>query len=216
MRLFGLWLIGLALCAAPMGRAQDAATEQRLQQLSGTLQDLIDGQEKLRKRVESLAAEVEALREQQARPQTPAVSPDDLRRLHDSVKQAIQHVDAKRVEDIQKIRADLLRLMDAVKTAPAPAVRNPPGGPSRNGSKKGGAGASDGASSEREAGSERGFYYTVAEGDTLSAIITACREKNVKVTQAQILKANPGLNPDRISPGKKIFIPVPQPSGSAK
>ena len=33
----------------------------------------------------------------------------------------------------------------------------------------------------------------------------------VKVTRAQILSANPGLKPDLLIVGKKIFIPAPQP-----
>lgn len=51
MKRFGLWVVALALCAAPAGRAQDAATEERLKQLSGKVEDLIAGQEVLRKRI---------------------------------------------------------------------------------------------------------------------------------------------------------------------
>ena len=58
MKRFGLWVVALALCAAPVGRAQDAATEERLKQLSGKVEDLIAGQEVLRKRIEELAAEL--------------------------------------------------------------------------------------------------------------------------------------------------------------
>ena len=52
----------------------------------------------------------------------------------------------------------------------------------------------------------------VKPGETLSAILQACRDQNIKVTQKQIIDANPGLKPDLLRPGQKIFIPaLPQP-----
>ena len=51
----------------------------------------------------------------------------------------------------------------------------------------------------------------IQSGDTLSAIVQAYKEKNIKVTVAQILKANPGLKAERLIVGTKIFIPAPQP-----
>src|SRR5437867_2592323 len=57
---------------------------------------------------------------------------------------------------------------------------------------------------------EKGFEYVVQSGDTLLAIVKAYREKNVKVTQDEILKANPGLVATRLKVGQKIWIPAPQ------
>ena len=37
----------------------------------------------------------------------------------------------------------------------------------------------------------------------------AYREKNIKVTVKQIENANPGLKPERLKVGQKIFIPAP-------
>jgi LysM repeat protein len=51
----------------------------------------------------------------------------------------------------------------------------------------------------------------VKPGETLDAIALGCKEKNLKVTVAQILKANPGLKAERLKVGQKIFIPAPQP-----
>jgi phage tail protein X len=51
----------------------------------------------------------------------------------------------------------------------------------------------------------------IKSGDTLDAVALAYREKNIKVTVAQILSANPGLKAGRLIVGKKIFIPAPQP-----
>ena len=58
-------------------------------------------------------------------------------------------------------------------------------------------------------GPENGHYYTIKEGDRLSDIVKAYRAQGVKVTTAQVLKANPGLDPNKLYVGKKIFIPDP-------
>jgi LysM repeat protein len=60
-------------------------------------------------------------------------------------------------------------------------------------------------------GADKGFEHVIAPGDTLSTIAQAYREKGVKVTSEQILKANPGLKEKSLQPGQKIFIPSPKP-----
>jgi len=54
-----------------------------------------------------------------------------------------------------------------------------------------------------------GYYYVVKDGDTISGIAKFYRDsdKHVKVTTAQLLAANPGLDPTKLYTGKKIFIP---------
>ncbi|MGE5557181.1 MAG: LysM peptidoglycan-binding domain-containing protein [Bacillota bacterium] len=51
-----------------------------------------------------------------------------------------------------------------------------------------------------------GFIYTVRAGDTLPGIAA-----RFNVTVGEILRANPGLEPDRISPGRRICIPAARP-----
>lgn len=58
-------------------------------------------------------------------------------------------------------------------------------------------------------GAEKGYEYVIQSGDTLSSVAQAYREKNIKVTVDQILKANPGLNANKLKVGQKIFIPTP-------
>jgi len=57
---------------------------------------------------------------------------------------------------------------------------------------------------------EKGFEHTVASGDTLSTIVQAYKKKGIKVTVDQILKVNPGLVPEKMKVGQKIFIPAPE------
>ena len=48
----------------PVARAEDAATEERLNQLSGKIEDLIASHEAQRKRVAELSREIDSLRDQ--------------------------------------------------------------------------------------------------------------------------------------------------------
>jgi len=57
---------------------------------------------------------------------------------------------------------------------------------------------------------QKGYDYEIHPGDTLSAIAKAYRDQGVKVTTTQIIAANPGLNPNSLIAGKKIFIPDPK------
>ncbi len=56
---------------------------------------------------------------------------------------------------------------------------------------------------------EKGYYHTVVQGETVPIIAAAYRDAGVKVSSAQIRKAN-GLTPDSVlTPGQKLFIPKP-------
>jgi LysM repeat protein len=56
---------------------------------------------------------------------------------------------------------------------------------------------------------EKGYSHVVAPGETVTMIVQAYRDQGVKVTAAQIRKAN-GLTPDSVlKPGQKLFIPKP-------
>jgi LysM repeat protein len=58
--------------------------------------------------------------------------------------------------------------------------------------------------------SDKGFEYVIQDGDYPAKIVKAYAAKNIKVTVKQILDANPGLNPNKMIIGQKIFIPAPQ------
>ncbi len=195
MKRISFLIVSLALCGSPALRAQDAATEERLNKLSGQIEDLVAGQEAIKKRLGELARELENLREQSVKPNASYASQEDLKRL----AKAIEEVDRKRLEDGDKIHTELVKLS---KTLAAPL---PP--PKKNTT----APATESSGAEKSAPSEKGIEYVVQQGDTLTAILQACREKNIKVTAEQVRKANPGLNPDRLRPGQKIWIPAPQP-----
>jgi LysM repeat protein len=49
----------------------------------------------------------------------------------------------------------------------------------------------------------------IQKGDTLSIIAQAYKEKNIRASIDDILKANPALKAEKLKVGQKIFIPAP-------
>jgi LysM repeat protein len=188
-------LVPLALYLGPGVRAQDAATQERLDKLSGRIEDLTAAQEAMKKQIADLSRELEGVREQSAKPNTSYVRHEDLTPL----EKAIKEVDRKRMDDAEKIHTELLKLRKALETPLASPKQKPAPPPKEK------------LAPEKPAGDEKVFPYVIQSGDTLGAIVQAYKEKNIKVTIAQILKANPGLKAERLIVGQKIFIPAPQP-----
>ena len=87
-------LLPLALCSAPGVRAQDAATQERLDKLSGRIEDLTAAQEALKKQISDLSRELEGVREQSGKPNTSYARQEDLSRLAEAIKE----VDRKRLD----------------------------------------------------------------------------------------------------------------------
>ena len=192
MKRISLLLVSLALFAPSMLRAEDAATEERLNKLAGRIEDLIAGQDALRKKVDGLERELANLREQMGKPTGNYAGEEDLKR----VAKAVEEVDRKRLEDAEKVKSELLKLQKAVTSAPAVRPRA--------------SGTTEEPARSKPEVSEKGYEYIIKKGDTLSTIVQAYREKNIKVTTDQILKANPSLKPEKMYIGQKIFIPAPK------
>ena len=193
MRKITLWLVVLVFTVS-LAHAQDAATQQQIDKLSGQIQDLLAAQEQQGKKLDALEKEISELRD---KVNTPAVSTsasaDDLKNLAGKV----QEIDKKRQDDRELILKQLELLGNAgggkaPHHPPKPVVDTTP------------AGADNPAT---PAVPQKGYDYTIAPGDTLSAIAKAYRAQGVKVTTAQIIAANPKLNPNALVAGKKIFIP---------
>jgi TolA-binding protein len=190
--LLGLLILTFAAFTPAPARAQDAATQQQIDKLSGQIQDLLDAQAAQDKRIGALEKQVSDLSDKLSQPAAgDSASADDLKKLAVQV----QEIDRKRQDDNQKILDALDKLGKGggipashkpAPVVPATSADNPtPGVP------------------------QKGYEYKIAPGDTPSAIAKAYRAQGVKVTSDQILAANPGLNPKNLVVGKTIFIPDP-------
>jgi LysM repeat protein len=190
MRKISLWLF-IFVFTASLARAQDAATQDQIDQINGKIQDLLDAQAAQGKRIDALEKEIGDLSDKSSQPGV-AANPDDLKKLAEQV----QEIDKKRQDDNERILKELERLDKSMGVSPpsrktAPSVLTP---------------STDGATTS---GPQKGYDYTIQDKDTLSAIAKAYRAQGIKVTTSQILAANPGLNPNSLVVGKKIFIPDP-------
>ena len=199
MKTISFWLsiVALIVTAAPRSSAQDAATQQQLDQLSGQIQNVQDMLNQQDKRISDLEKKVSDMQDKLNQPGgSDYASADDLKKL----AQQVQEIDQKRQDDNEKILKALEKLGHGGGDLESPRNRTPdvstptpPENPAPN-----------------AGGPQNGYYYTIAPGNTLSAIAKAYRAQGVKVTVAQIIAANPGLNPNSLIVGKKIFIPAPQ------
>ena len=193
MKKISLWLFILAFTTVAV-RAQDAETTERLNKVEGYVQDLQAAQLAQDKRIEALEKEVADLRDKLNQPgANNYAGADDLQKLAGQVQdlakkqQADNDLILKEIEKLGKISSGATSShRPPPEIAPTPTTDNPPPG-----------------------GPQKGYYHTIQDKDTLSAIAKAYRAQNIKVTVDQILKANPGLDPKNLIVGKKIFIPAP-------
>ena len=195
MKRIFVWFL-IVSCSVAIARAQDASTQQQMDEINGRLQNILEAQSAQGKSIEALEKEISDLRDKtsQPPPATDTASAADLKKLADQV----QEIDRKRQEDRELILKEIEKLgkvsgSPAASHKPPPTVSTP---------------AADNPA-PAATGPQKGYDYTIQRGDTLLAIAKAYRDQGIKVTTDQILKANPGLNPNTIKVGQKIFIPAP-------
>lgn len=195
MKRIFVWFLILS-CSVAAARAQDDASQQQINELNGRIQNLQDMQAVQAKRIDALEKEIRELRDKASQPAavTDTASADDLKKLADQV----QEIDKKRQADRELILKEIEKL-GKVSGSPAASHKSPPTLSTT---------AADNPA-PAVTGPQKGYEYKVAAGDTLSIIAKAYRDQGTKVTTDQILKANPGLNPNSLKVGQKIFIPAP-------
>lgn len=174
-------------------RAQDAATEEQLNKLRGDLSALQASNVELQKRLADVLKELQDVREQAAKPTGNYATAEDLKQLADKIKE----VDRKRVDDVDLIKEEIKKL--------GKLMASPPSGSGRGKRSE----ESTKVNTDTPATSDKGYEYVIKSGDTLSALVTEYNRQGVKVTTDQVLKANPGLKPESLRVGQKIFIPAP-------
>lgn len=185
-----LWAQDDAARAAAI--AEREASEERYKRLNAQIEDLQAANVSLRHELSAIKEEIRFLREESSKSGNNYVTRQELRELALTVKE----IDQKRDADNKRVLDEIHKL---AKEPPIPAA--PLSAPKSNVSAEKGA----------NGGIEKGYWHTVDAGDkNLSLILQAYREQQgVKATLKQVLEANPGLNPNKIRPGQKIFIPDP-------
>jgi len=199
MKTLSLWFLMFA-CAGGLAFAQDDATQQQIDRLSGQIRDLQATQLLQTKRIEDLEKELGDLHDKvgaAGSSDNAYASADDLKKLADQV----QEIDKKRQADRDLILKEIEKLgrvggstssHHSTPTATATATTAPTT-----------------TTSTSADGKQTGYEYQVQRNDTLILITKAYRQQGIKVSLDDILKANPGLDPKNLKVGQKIFIPAP-------
>jgi len=193
MRKISLWLFIFGFTAS-LAVAQDAATQQLIDEINGRIQNLTEMQAAQGKKIADLEKQTSDLSDKQNQPAAAnnSASADDLKKLAEQVKDLAK----KQQDDNDLIVKELEKLgkgggVSATSHKPPTAsIDNP---------------------TPAAGGAQNGYYYTIQDKDTLIAIARAySAQLKIKLTADQIVAANPGLNPKNMIVGKKIFIPQPQ------
>jgi TolA-binding protein len=173
--------------------ADKQAAEERYRRMAADVESLLAANLALQKKISALDAELQRVREEQARSANNSNTTESLRKL----AEAIQEVDRKREADKQKILDEVQKIVGKALTT-APVRTNPrPVAP------------------EPSTGPQKGYTHVVKEGDVLGLIVSdynaAFKKEGIKtISQKQVMDANPDVNWNRLQIGQKIFIPAPE------
>ena len=187
--------------AEASARAHREEAEERYKLLNSKLESIIETQElllknqdKLQQRIGSLAGELEDMKRAHSRSGASFATIEQLKELAEKMKE----IDRKRADDKELILKTFKELQKIpMHVAPPPTVIEPKPEPVE----------------EREHTGPT-YDYTVKKGDFLEKIIAGYNEEfekrgQSKITVAQVMKANPKLDRNKLFAGKIIKIPVP-------
>jgi LysM repeat protein len=206
-------LIASILWLPALTRAQDAQespaaaaaerenTEANFKQVNVKIELLQEALSTHQKRIGALVNEIHTLREEMDRLKSrneSAATQESIKRLADK----IEEVDKKRRDDNELVLAQLKQIGKGLtKPAPQKEPTPPPANPKQD----------DPAPPHSDKPPENGYTYNIKDGDTLVRIVTDLRKQGFKVTQKQIMDANPKVNWTKLRIGQPIFIPQPAP-----
>ena len=232
-RFISVWLVmiflgqispWLAAQTDPARAAAEAADRQEAQEralrLKAIIEDVVAAQSAQQKRMLALIEDMKVLRDDTAEAVGKCATAADLKKLDEK----ITALEKSRQADRELILGEIAKLAKALAATPASA-HPPPHGPTvseRTIAERRPVGVStttvkikppEVKAPEPAPKVERGVEHLVNQGEFFSTILTAYNAEFKKlgkkpVTQKQVLASNPGLNPNNIRVGQKIFIPV--------
>lgn len=165
--------------------------EERYRRLYTIVEDLQAANLVLQQRVDRLESQLQRAMKKMGDQQAEAVTNEQLEALSRKMTKELQVLEDKRAADNQKILSELKKI--ASRPIPKPkeaAVKAPkPTLPAYTGPV---------------------YEVTVEAGYTISAIAQSYREQGHNISTEDILRANPGLIPEKIRPGQVINVPAKQ------
>ena len=153
------------------------------------------------KRTSTLVEEIHTLRQEVDRLKSrneSAATQESIKRLADK----IEEVDKKRQDDNELVLSKLKEIMKGLsKPTPVKEPSASPSNPKRE----------NPAPPPADKRQENVYEYKIKDGDYLVRIVKDLNAQGFKVTQKQIMDANPKVNWKNLAIGSSIFIPQPAP-----
>ena len=182
--------------AIAAAREETEANYKELKRKFELMEETLESQQKS---TTTLLREIHALREELDRLKSrneSAATQDSIKKLAEK----IEEVDRKRQADNELVLSQLKTLAKALSRPIKEPIAAPPS-----------AAPSDKPKPSGDAPPENVLAYKIKDGDTLSRIVTDLKAQGFKVTQKQIMDANPGVNWSRLRLGQTVYIPKPAP-----
>ena len=200
--------------AAALAEREEA--EARYKRISARVQEMEETLQAHQKTIMKLTEEIHRLSEDVFRLSSKnenAATQESIKRLAEK----IEEVDRKRQADNDLILGQLKSLGRTLASPVRPGATEKPASTSPGG-KASGAPSSNNAVQNPSGDpgktpppvTESGYEYSIKSGDTLDKILRDLRAHGMKLTQKQVMDANPGVNWNKLKIGQKIFIPAPQ------
>jgi septal ring factor EnvC (AmiA/AmiB activator) len=121
--MISFWLLAL-LFTGSVASAQNAATQQQIDRLSGQIQDLTESQARFNQRLDAIERSLNDLRDKAS---TPVVNDYASRAELKQLIADLRQIDQKRKEDSENIARQLQNLAKVAAGAPPPPRRHPTG-----------------------------------------------------------------------------------------
>lgn len=175
-------------------------TEEKLEKIAATLEDLITAQTLFQKRLGEVAVELKTLREETDQTVQRAGTNYATRAAIKDLADKLAELDKKRLADRELILNEMAKM---AKTLTGGGTFTRPKLPSDTNT-----------THVAPPVPVKGFEHAIEQGESLLAIIGAYNAEFKKqgkksVTYSQVMAANPGLKPERLVVGQKILIPEP-------
>ena len=203
-----LWFPALSHAQdAPASPAAAAAerenTEANFKQVNMKVELLEEALRTQQRRITTLVDEIHTLRQDldrlKSRSESTATQ-ESIKRLADK----IEEVDKKRRDDNELVLAQLKAIGKGLaRSTPPKEASPPPANPKHDNSTV--------TDPNENKPPENGYTYKIKDNDTLVKIVKDLNVQGFKVTQKQIMDANPKVNWTKLRIGQPIFIPQPAP-----
>ena len=215
------WLccLGLFLVMTSRLSAEDAAAvvareamEENFKRLNGRVEQLEISIESLRREIARLTTENSRLRDELVKASDPAADRETKEKLK-WFEGELHKLDKQRIADNEKFIAQFRVVGEMLKSTPAPVPTTKPSGATPSDHPTGNNNVSPDSGREKPITSPTGqaYEYKIKSGDILPNIVKQYRDAGVKVTQRQIMDANPKVNWTKLKIGQSILIPISAP-----